>query len=350
MRTLADGLTALLADWRPSADAAGWPLDPVCTRTAASLPAGFLLHQVGLECPLAPDAPTMDLLVAARSAEGGAALLARAAMDADPDARDPAWRSLRTLLAHWRTPAWTRRLDDWWLEFDVGGERPRMPNLFFGPNIATRDDRRWRAWCARWLPLLLGETAEPALIADIERCRAALPDEARIFQLGAMRARDRSGLRLCLSHLYLDAVLALLSRLGIAPPALRDTLVALQPHARAFALQLDLPLEAGARIGLECYPQPATSTAADIAGWTRLLDHVVALGLCDAARRDALLAYPALRVPAPGAPWPDAALRAQALSGRGSAIQRRIHHIKLDLIDGRAVRAKAYLSLDHVWR
>ena len=350
MRTLADGLTALLADWQPTAEAAGWSLEPVCARTADTLPAAFLMHQVGLECPLAPDVPTMDLLVAARAAEGGAALLARTAADADPDARDPAWGSLRTLLAHWRAPAWARRLDDWWLEFDVGGDRPRMPNLFFGPRIDTRDDRRWRAWRARWLPLLLGETAEPALVADFERCRAALPDAARIFQLGAMRARDRSGLRLCLSHLYLDAVLDLLSRLAIAPPTLRDTLVALQPHAQAFALQLDLPLVAGARIGLECYPRPAATRAEEIAGWTRLLDHAVALGLCDDARRDALLAYPALCAPAPDAPWPAPALRAQALSGRRSAIQRRLHHLKLDLVDGRAVRAKAYLSLDHVWR
>lgn len=351
MQTLADCLPELLSDWRTPAETAGrWPLDRLCARTASVLPAGFLLHQVGLECPLGADADGMDLLVAARAAEGGADLLTRAAASADPDAADPAWRSLRALLDHWRTPAWSRRLDDWWLEFDVAGPRPRMPNLFFGPRIATGDERRWRAWQARWLPMLLGQPPDATLIDDFTRCRHALPDGARIFQLGAMRARDRVGLRLCVDHLYLDAILDLLPRLGIDPPALRATLIALQRVARGFALQLDLPLDPDARVGLECGLAPAPSAQAETAGWAKLLDHAIDLGLCDAPRRDALLAFATRRSPGTVAAWPADALRAQAMTGRRSALLRRLHHVKFDLVAGRPVRAKAYLSMSHVWQ
>jgi len=353
MRTLADGLAAALDDWRGA-----WPLasseDALAAllRIAGALPVDFLLHQVGFEGDLARDDAPLDLLVAARIGQGGPALLARAAAQADPAGTDPGWNALRDLLAHWTRPAWRRRTDHWWLEFDAAGTRPRTPSLFVGMAVPRDDARRWQAWRARWMPRLLGTTPTPQLRDDFERCVQALPDAARLFQIGAMRARADAGLRLCIGNLYLDAILDYLPRLGIDhDAALRAECIALQRHADGFVLHIDLPLRASARIGLECYQREAPDDALS-RRWDGLLAYLGERGLCGERQRRAVAAFPRV-VDAPAdddGAWPSAALRLQALSGRRSALRRRVHHVKLDFVDGRATRAKAYLGIDPAWR
>lgn len=352
MNVLADCLPAVAGnqDWlRPLCSADGWAR---LAAVASALPDDFLLHQVGFECGLNETATDIDLLVAARAAQGGAALLAATADSAQSCTAHPAWQSLHDLSVLWRQPQWQERLDDWWLEFDVNSATPTAPNLFVGPRIAAGDDAGWREFLNVIAPLLLGQTPTTQLLADFERCRQALPEAAVLFQIGAMRARPGSGLRLCFSHLYLDAMLTYLPRLGIADnEALRQTFIELQPHADGFTLHLDIPLDASPRIGLECYLREGLDEGQRHQRWDGLLDYCQQLGLCASARRQALADYPGRSYASdyPAGQWPQRALQWQSrLPGR-SCLHRWLHHIKFDLSNGRPQRAKAYLSVAHEW-
>jgi len=102
---------------------------------ASRLPAILASSTFGFECPLDTDCREADFLVSVSGANG-AALLSETAVCAMQSDSAPAWSSVAELGKLW---AAERRIDNVWLEFDVAGETPFVPNLFFQPVYATGD-------------------------------------------------------------------------------------------------------------------------------------------------------------------------------------------------------------------
>ncbi len=172
---------------------------------ASRLPAILAGSTFGFECPLATNRPEADFLVSA-SGPNGAAFLSETAACATRGESAPAWSSVAELARLW---AGEGRIDNVWLEFDLARETPFVPNLFFQPVYETGDHNELNDILSKTGPVLLGCPISPELAESLKRSIVALPERARIFQVGAMRARSSYGLRLCVDEIYLDRILFL---------------------------------------------------------------------------------------------------------------------------------------------
>ncbi len=341
-------------------------------RATARLPAA-LVRVTGFECRLGAGEFPADLLFLADAASGGLGLLAgRHPSAALPEAllRDvPAWRTVEGFASVWADPASPlhRGVDDIWFELDLDEPQARgsidvepIPSLFFGPKVAhlegpTLDDPERRAQrgaveiLGEALALLRGGPLPDPWRDRLVRCSEALPPTARIFQAGLMLSRPSQPIRLCITNLPAEAIAPYCERAGW--PGEVD---GLDRFVRGFApavggiggvkLTLDVSDGVGSRVGLEGYPgmdhiwQPGPR-------WEALLDHLVERGLCTAAKRAALLAFPGL-----DEEDEEQDDLAALLGGRAKRVRIRwLHHVKASYEPGRASGAKAYLAVRGDW-
>src|SRR5207249_650425 len=87
--------------------------------------------------------------------------------------------------------------------------------------------------------------------------------------------------------------------------------------------------------------------------WDALLDHLVEIGLCLPAKRDALVAYPGVSSEQTDAErWPAGMARvSEFLGGRTTGLFLRVlHHVKIVYEPGAALEAKAYFGAARRWR
>jgi hypothetical protein len=318
---------------------------------AAWLPSG-LSPFFGFECRLGAGEPRADFLV--RVSPDGQRLLAGANAHttlAEPLRAHPLWQRLRALCAASANGSWP--LANVWLEFDVAetGGVP-APSVFLGPQpwITAASDASWITDDA--LPRLLGRAIDRDRARRLTACITSLPAGASIFQMGAMLPRGGDALRLCV--LFDDAaqVARYLDRVGWRGRCdrLAAALSSLPPCIDAIAIGLDVNGSIGAKVGVECYAAGRNDTIRP--DWTPFLDHLAGGGLCTAAKRDGLLAWPGCQTE-PGA----ADLRREehdrlsALAGPGlvSVLVRWLHHVKLAYDADRMIDAKAYLAVRHRW-
>jgi hypothetical protein len=314
---------------------------------AASLPAE-LTSFWGLECRLSQAAPLADILLEIRASGRGQRLLS----GVQPSALDglcerwPVWRRLRTLAQRWSDPddpvgACFRNL---WLEFDTASAAtPEQidatighPCIFLGPRADTR------AALPDLLPEILGLLAAPALPASVLRdFIATLPADLCPFQVGMMLARPDPGVRICVNRLPVATIPEWLAGSGW-PGSISALTEQLQPLARLVErLAVGLTLTATGvdpRVGIECYlPDDRLSEYAD--QWIPVLDLIADLGLCLPEKRRGLLAFPGVTATPVGA-------RRSRDGLIYTNLFRRIHHIKLSILDDRIIEAKAYLALN----
>jgi hypothetical protein len=178
-----------------------------------------------------------------------------------------------------------------------------------------------------------GTIGEPASAA-VRACVAALPQRARIFQLGLMFGRRPVQPRICVRGLLGPPERCDLLRAtrGTGPPAgLESALATLGTPFDEVALSLDAT---GTGTGLECYVTEDRRSAR-AARWSAVLERCVRVGLCTARERDGLIAWP-------GAD-PVGGSRLVELEAR------TLHHLKLGARHGESVRLKAYLAVDRLW-
>jgi hypothetical protein len=316
---------------------------------ASRLPAILAGSTFGFECPLATDFAEADFLVSVSGANG-AALLSETAAYAKQNDLAPAWSSVAELAELWANEG---RIDNVWLEFDLAGETPFVPNLFFQPVYAPSDHSELQDILSKTCTVLLGCSISDELGASLKRCIDALPERARIFQVGAMRARPSYGLRLCVDQIYLDRILFYLEQIGYPGDLdfVRKTFISLQRRTDAYALHLDLSPNVDARIGLECYLDPRPAEAHQRMRLQELLAFLVEGGVCSRSKAFGITQYPGTAdVLQHSAQWP-AALRSMAgFLGRLSTFQRRLHHIKITCGENNTLQAKAYLAVHHRWK
>jgi hypothetical protein len=316
---------------------------------ASRLPAILAGSTFGFECPLATNRPEADLLVSV-SGPNGAAFLSETAVCATRGESAPAWSSVAELARLW---AGEGRIDNVWLEFDLAGETPFVPNLFFQPVYQTGDHNELNDILSKAGPVLLGCPISPELAESLKRCVAALPERARIFQVGAMRARSSYGLRLCVDEIYLDRILFYLEQIEY-PGDLefaRKTFIALQRRTDAYTLHIDLSPRVEARIGLECYLDPRLPDAHQQMRREQLLAFLVESGMCAKSKVSGLAQFSGI-ADARQHPtqWPPNLRKMAGFLGKSSMFQRRLHHTKITWGESKSPRAKAYLALHHHWQ
>jgi hypothetical protein len=308
---------------------------------AALLPGEIAFQTFGFETPLHAPAARADILVSAVRARGGAAMLMAAPAH-------PLWEPVTSLGA--ALGAEPAQIDDVWLEFDLFGPMPDVPNLFCRPLYPPGDLGALRARAAFATAALTGAPLPEALLDAVLRCAAALPERAMIFQIGAMRARPSAGLRLCINQISLDAILSVLGALSYPDVAgVRALLIRYQRAVGDVALALDLTPGPGARIGLECYFAPSRTGRSPDELLALFLSRLVEDRACRPGKAEALRAYPGVAEIEPGTGWPDALLATRSLLGKDFAgrFHRSVHHIKLVHQPGKPLEAKAYLAIRH---
>jgi hypothetical protein len=201
--------------------------------------------------------------------------------------------------------------------------------------------------------VLLGRPISEELGASLTRCVDALPERARIFQVGAMRARPYYGLRLCVDKIYLDRILFYLEQIEYPGDldVVRKTFISLQRRTDAYALHLDLSPGVNARIGLECYLDPRPAEAHQRMRLQQLLAFLVEQGVCSKGKASGVSQFSGI-ADARQHPeqWPVALKNMAGFLGRSSIFQRRLHHIKITCGDGKNLHAKAYLAAQHRWQ
>jgi hypothetical protein len=305
------------------------------SRIAHDLPPTSL---IGFESRLASPAPTVDFAVGITAASGSREVFAGGKTGVDlpaPRSADRAWQRFHTFAAQCADPAsrFHDEVSTVWLEWDVdaAAERAPVPNVLFG--IKAKDPQ---SLAEIGLHCLMSRPLSPPIRDKLAQCFAALPPQSHIFQVGVMLARHIDGVRVCVYPVQVEQIGEYLAQIGWTGPAnvVADVLGPFCAFATNIALDVDVGERVSPKIGIECYLDDRRRARVE-PGWMAFLDHLVAQGMCTAAKRDALLAWPGTQHTSQFI-WP-------------SIFIRGLNHIKLVYQPGRPLEAKAYWGFAQHW-
>lgn len=313
---------------------------------AAKLPPSSLF---GFETRLADASPVIDLMTAiagddgSRRAHAGRNPLAAVPQ---PFLDDAAWRGLTAFCRRWDDgePPFAA-IQDLWLELDAAVLRRASPTpcVFFHLRAGVGDGASVAREACR---VLFGDAAFELSDAT----RRCFDGAHRVDQVALMLSRPQVPVRLVLTQLRFDDVVAILKRLRWSGDVAR-----LEHHHRRIAVfaqpSLSLAIDLGERlhdkVGIEyCPPRNATFRA----GFARLLERCVELGLALHEKARTLSEWDGfVRASASTEPWPRSLRLAQERLRRESAFRLGLSHVKL-VFDGDATpQLKAYFGFEHVW-
>lgn len=261
-------------------------------------------------------------------------------------ARTYPWNRVCELCAEWGRPEGqlARAVHHIWLELDVPVARrrrrsgPAAPGVFvcFGETAPPAGGAAaWLDSAREAVRCLTGARPEGEQDRALARCFARLPHGAHVPYVGVMLQRPGRAIRLCVRGLTRRGLLAYLEAIGWPGPLreLEAVLAGLgwaQPARRVGMLHVDVGDGVHPRLGFEY----ALDRKAQLARRLReqaFLNRLVRRGLCSAAKRDALGAWPgATVVSLPHQLW-------------RTVVQRRVNHVKIVYEPGRGIVAKAYL-------
>jgi hypothetical protein len=317
---------------------------------AAWLPAS-LSNWLYLECRLAGGQSQIDL--AAYVDRRGRDLLARPRTGEALErliAAHREWAVAAAIAEKWTDPVWPVHgaVEGIWLEFDVPRPGWTARRTLVAPSVLidfseSRVERLSTAERVRVVedaiaPLTAGHVAASA--SPIRRCVEALPPHAYVIYAGAMLPRRTGVARLCVIGLARHE-LATYLRTVHWPGPIDDIAQLCGAIARAEAaasaptiVHLDVGADLRPTLGLEYALARGSQLRGEIAE-VALLDWLVAEGLCDRAKRDALSAWPGYELGVmPHELWP-------------SLIVRRVNHVKLVWTPDAPLQTKAYLGVKH---
>lgn len=327
-------------------------------KIAVGLPAA-LTRFFGFECPLQTDRATADFLICCKLRGAGLNILSGLRTSHPLPShfqQSDVWRRILLFSKEWVQPDSPvfQAVNSLWLEFDVDGisfDLP-VPSVFIGtdqlrPGDALGQSRRTcgdHAWLTdRALPMLLGDSLDPAVKRKIALCVNRLPPGAHVFQVGLMLARNCNAVRICVRGIPLTQIGGYLEDLEWhTSGALNIILDALAQKVDRVDIDLDITDRVLSKIGLECYLGKSSS---QLAGF---LDHLVSSGLCTPRKASAIVNWPGAANLA--APRRDLAHGAQTASRQFESVsteflERELHHVKLDYRDVKLEQAKAYLGV-----
>ena len=334
---------SLLAGCRPLfppalVDAAGWrrllDLAGTLPRCVADVPFGFEFH-------LAEESAAADLCVIALPGSDVERHYVRAGARAAPGSAAAALAAgLRERAAN-PDSYFAAAVYAWVLEYDLAGLAPRRPppppGIFLVPRTAARDrPKRFPehldpAGLTAALAAAAGWDGYGAeVLGSVERVFAALPEQGRVFQAGALPGRATRALRIVVAGLPRDAIPALLERLAWPgpPAAAAGVLASVDGLADEVFVSLDVTARGpGPRLGLELLRGP-NWFAADRAAWLPLIARIEERGWCLPAKAEGLRRWP----------------RGERLLGGGEVfhVRQGVNHVKVVLEAGARTVAKAY--------
>jgi len=244
------------------------------------------------------------------------------------------------LLSGWQDLGHPLPVASVWLEFDLD----RAPRGLPEPVTCARLHGSWDAeWLVgKLLPALHGRPLKASQKRWLRRSLAELPAAASVLYAFSLAARPGNAVRLEVCGLEPAAMVAYLDRWA---PAAGRQIAEIAPHVEGcdrYHLSFDVADDVSPRLGVECgfarlpHREP---------GWRQLLDRMVASGLCDAAKRDAALAWPGS-----DSLWTTAARWPPEATSLGGHCVRCLSHVKLVSTPERPPEAKAYLIFEHVRR
>jgi hypothetical protein len=327
---------------------------PLLRRVASLLPP---VLPAGLELRLGTGGP-VDLQQNVLAQDGQREIAARHFGDLLTDERSRAglgWDPIERFLSAWSnsTAPWRERVQDLWLEFDLQTNQPAvlpLPSVFIGLAARGIPGEEAPPTLETILTAILSAPLPPTTLETLRHCCAACPERGRISHIGLMLSRPSAGLRLNVARVPADRIAAYLETIRWPGSASRaeGLLDRIFPLVDGVTLALDVGGSLGPRLGLEC---PVRERLVHPVRQAALLDLLVELGCCSAAERDALLAWPGVIGPSQSrAPWPSALIAGDIARPAGlSTISSRINHVKLDIVEGAPLRAKAYLSFRPRW-
>ena len=241
-----------------------------------------------------------------------------------------------------------------WLEFDLSNVE-RKPKSLPTPSVfvSFHPSRPELAPAAvqTILEMLVDEDRASLHQPMVERLHGECSGPARLSHVGVMLARPEPALRLHVSEIPLRDLRGYLGRIGWCGDV--DEAESLGRLLLEFGDLLiacfDIVEDLTPRLGLECFFDHRQGVDPR---WGALLSRLTELGLCVSEKADALLAWPGAVTPLEAsAPWPGDLIasslqRSPDLLG---LIERRLSHVKLALVPGVPVMAKAYFGYGHVW-
>lgn len=312
------------------------------------LPGQLAFGGLGFECRLDSQSKKADLIVRVAAASGGREDLLRFAFQRLD------WNSIHAFARAWSdssSPLYERSKLIW-LEFDIIDQNNTIPSIFFAPGTRSQADHSDDLLIATMgLSLLIGGPLPPDLLRQLTNCFEAVPINGRVSQVGAMLSRQFRPIRLCIVGLSSRAILSYLVRIGWKGSihTLQTKLAALSGLVEFLCLDIDVSKTGvGSSIGLECYCTPSGQHQPG-AKWQALLDHLVEIGLCTAAKKEALLGFSGYSCEREDHLYPEDIRQAPVpLEPREvSIMMRSLHHVKLILRAPQTLEAKAYLGVWH---
>ncbi len=262
------------------------------------------------------------------------------------------WQNFQNFCQEWVDPASLlhRSIERLWLEFDLFEQSSQVliPCLFLvlnQENIGEFQD------LTETVLRLLNHQTDSLLESNLRLCANSVPDGGRIAHLGAMLSRTAKEVRVVVKGISSQQLLGYLVKIGWTN--ITNTLESLVFTLSEFADTLGLSFDVGdivhPRIGLEYFweKQPP-----DEPRWQLFLDCLVDMGLCNPAKRNALLAWPGFyqKADLPEL-WPTNLAGGDLFLGNKalSVFWRTINHIKVIYEPGNELETKAYLGFGHNW-
>lgn len=318
-------------------------------RVAGSLPES--ISCACLECRL-NDNPQVDFIACFMARDGGRAVLTTHPAQRTPTreslASDP-WRRVFNFCTEWSNPESIlyQQVPFIWLEFDMNEPPPAVPDPFLifclqpsfmqGPLKETRPEGRvdpasveaQRRLMRAGLAPLLSRPLDPRVEERLAACARALPGTGHLVHLAPHNTRGLDSYRLVLS-ISRDELPDYLMRIGWpgSMAVLSDLLSSMFNLSSGLDVDLDIGDTVLPTIGMSSY------NAIGDPRWRRLLDTLVARGVCTPAKREAALRWPGRsEVTLPGHKWP-------------SELQRTLE-VKVVYRQGEPLLAKVYLVFEH---
>jgi hypothetical protein len=283
----------------------------------------------GFEIPLSGGGVDLGVALSARSARR------EHAPGSGQGPESPSWRRVLRFLDAWTVPGGLeeRIVPYVFLEFDTSGTDHAIdePSLFARISRGRQVDAPVGRIVEDLASTLAGGDVDDAVHRTMSRCTQSLPPTSSILHVGIMYSRG-SGHRLhvCLPEQAMAAYLAAIGW-GGSMHATESIQNRYETGEGLATLQLETGDRVGSAIGLEFSAPGALEGGAP--RWAALFDRLTEDGLCTPARRDAILAWPAVyRQPLTPGGWP-------------CTIRQDLSHVKVVVRPGQPLRAKAYLSV-----
>lgn len=263
----------------------------------------------------------------------------------------PVWQFFQNLCQDWTEPTSLlyQEVKRVWMEFDLDSEQLQvpLPCIFLQfESGSVRNAETLNQIAHR----LLGQVS-PLVESNLRQCVDSLPAEATISHLGTMLSRQSKAVRVNAKGISPEQLSDYLIQIGWSDPTKTFSILisTLSKLVDSIILSFDVGDTILPRIGLECFQnnQPHVEPQ-----WQPFLNYLVETGLCDPAKKNALLAWTGIsqRSSVPDL-WPDnIGFGDRFLGSRAFSIfWRNINHIKIVYQPGILLEAKGYLAFGHSW-